>query len=115
MVGGTVIGLAHRRDGTTLVHVADCPHYPKHGSKHTKKGRGLVCPRPDTCSVRCRGKSRTEMEIGDQVWWQCGKVYWTPKEVASVFIGDKHHSSNPGGKRQGIDFDVELEKVGYSH
>jgi hypothetical protein len=115
VVGGTIIGLAHRQDGTTLVHVADCPHYPKHGRAGAKKGRGLACPSPDTCSVVCRARHRTEMDIGDQVWWQCGKVYWTPREPSSVFVGGQHLTSEPGGRRQGIDFDIELEKVGYSH
>jgi hypothetical protein len=98
MVGGIIIGLAHGQDGTSLIHVAG-----------TRGEKG------STCSVRCRGRNRTEMGLGDQVWWQCGSVYWTPREVASVFVGDRHHSSVPGGKRQGIDFDVELEKIGYSH
>src|SRR5262245_48503584 len=98
MVGGIVIGLAHRHDGTTLIHV-----------------QGTRGEKGSTCSVRCRGKSRTEICLGDQVWWQCGSVYWTPNEPASVFIGFQHYTSTPNGKRQGVDFDIELEKIGYSH
>lgn len=98
MVGGTVIGIT-RTDGKTHVHVADCPHYPKHG-------RGDECPRPDTCCVYVDEGSieqgnRVSIKIGDSFWWQSGKCYWTPKGNT--------------GKRCGVDYDIPLKKVGYSH
>ena len=90
MVGGKVIGVVHRKDGTTLVHVGDF-------NRETGKLR-------NTCSVNCRGDRRLEIKPGDSFWWQCGRCYWTPKKV-----GDWH------GKRCHVDYDIELEKVGYSH
>ena len=77
MIGGKVIGIA-RRKGETLLHVQD--------------GK-------DTCSVWCvepGSKMRMhygQIELGDSVWWQCGKVYWT----------SAHYS------------DVPLLKIAYSH
>jgi hypothetical protein len=84
MVGGRVIGTARKGDGTTLLHVQD-----------TNQGG-------DTCAVRVGGVRHVEVRPGDEVWWQCGKVMWTPAAT-------RH------GKRQGVDFDIVLQKVGYSH
>jgi hypothetical protein len=97
MVGGVVIGLSRRSD-RTLVHVADCPHYPKHG-------RGDSCPRPDTCSVvtderRQDTGERVEIQIGDSFWWQSGSCMWTP-------------AANRGA--DGAEYDIRLRKIGYSH
>jgi|SRR5947209_3236701 len=103
MVGGVVIGLT-RRGGETHVHVANCPHYPKHG-------RGDECPRPDTCSVytdECRvgGGGRVAIEVGDSLWWQAGHCYWTPRA---------NRKPSGSGQRGGVDYDIALTKLGYSH
>lgn len=100
MVGGVVIGLS-RRNGETHVHVAECPHYPKHT-------RG-ECPNPNTCcvytdEVRVKDGVRVEIKLGDSFWWQCGQCYWTPKE-----------NRGRDGNRCGIDFDIAMRKLGYSH
>jgi hypothetical protein len=101
MVGGIVIGIS-RKDGQSHVHVADCPHYPKHG-------RGDECPRPDTCCVytdetRQRDGVKVEIGIGDSLWWQSGSCMWTPKENRAK-----------ADARGGIDYDIRLTKIGYSH
>lgn len=100
MVGGIVIGV-QRGDDATHVHVADCPHYPKHP-------RG-ECPRPDTCSVYTDEKRTDNGESvaiaqGDSFWWQAGHCYWTPKE-----------NRGKEGGRGGVDYDIQLRKIGYSH
>lgn len=92
MVGGRVIGLA-RGPETTLVHVED------------RKPGGS---RADRCSVRCvehRADTgeRVAIEVGDSIWWQCGYCMWTP----AARVG--------GGGRSGVDYDIRLPKVGYSH
>lgn len=93
MVGGKVIGVA-RGAGGTLLHVQ--------GTKGSEKN--------DTCSVRCVERrcdngETISVQIGDQVWWQCGRVYWTPAEVRSS--GDTRGC--------GVRWDIALPKVGYSH
>lgn len=98
MVGGVVIGLT-RAEERTHVHVADCPHYPKHG-------RGDECPNPDTCCVytderRVDTGKRVTVDVGDSLWWQCGCCYWTPQDSPR--------------SRCGVDFDIKLKKIGYSH
>lgn len=98
MVGGVVIGLSRYSD-QTHVHVAECPHHPKH--------RDIECPRSDTCCVytdekRVSDGVKVEIGIGDALWWQSGSCYWTPKE-------------NTSRERCGIDFDIQLKKIGYSH
>jgi hypothetical protein len=100
MVGGIVIGIT-RTAGRTHVTVADCPHYPKHP-------RG-GCPNPDTCSVytdevNVHGGDRVEISIGDSFWWQSGHCYWTPAE-----------NRGKEGNRGGVDYDIQLTKIGYSH
>jgi hypothetical protein len=81
MVGGKVIGTTRKGDGTTLLNVAD----------------GF-----DECAVRVGGARHREIRVGDEVWWQCRQVMWTP-------------AATRRGKRQGVDFDIVLPKVGYSH
>lgn len=100
MVGGTVIGITRQPD-KSHVNVADCPHYPKHT-------RG-ECPRPDTCCVYTDEVSistgmKVEIRVGDSFWWQAGICYWTP-EVNRI---------KPDG-RGGVDYDIRLTKIGYSH
>ena len=100
MVGGVIIGLSTTHD-KIHVHVADCPHYPKHG-------HGDECPRPDTCCVYTDGvlENRTiaKLEVGDSFWWQCGWCYWTPRA-----------NRDKGDARGGIDYDIRMRKLGYSH
>lgn len=81
MVGGTVVGVS-RIDGVTLLNVED------------------KSPYTGSCAVRCIEKradtgAPIAIMIGDQVWWQGGKVYWWAGGVAEK--------------------DVPLPKVGYSH
>lgn len=100
MVGGVVIGVT-RGTERTHVHVATCPCYPKH-----PRGK---CPHLDTCSVytdeiKIHGGERIEISIGDSFWWQSGHCYWTPA-----------HNRNKEDARGGLDYDIELTKIGYSH
>jgi len=102
MVGGVIIGLSRASDGKTHVHVASCPHYPKHG-------RGNECPRPDTCCVytnerRLDDGGQVTIKIGDSFWWQGGRCYWTPAENRRKTDG-----------KCGTDYDIPLAKLGYSH
>ena len=104
MVGGVVIGVTRTAE-RTHVHVAECPHYPKHGIKATSiEG----CPSPDTCCVytdeRTRDGIKVRVEVGDSFWWQSGNCYWTPKE-----------NRGKKGNKCGVDFDIALAKLGYSH
>lgn len=101
MVGGIVIGISRRAD-QTHVHVADCPHYPKHEPRDS-------CPNPDTCCVytdeiKVHGGDRVEIGLGDSFWWQSGHCYWTPKD-------NRGKPNNRGG----VDYDIQLTKLGYSH
>lgn len=103
MVGGIVVGVSRFLD-KTHVHVADCPHYPRHRIK-AESVEG--CPRPDSCCVYVEERShgqRVEILIGDSFWWQGGFCYWTPRE-----------NKRQIGGRCGIDFDIKLKKIGYSH
>lgn len=103
MVGGVIIGVT-RTTERTHVNVAECPHYPKHG-------RGDECPRPDTCCVYTDEVNRETkvpvcVSVGDSFWWQCGVCYWTPKENRSL----------PDDKAKcGVDYDIPLTKIGFSH
>lgn len=66
-------------------------------------------PRPDTCCVyteetRTDNGARVEIGIGDSFWWQGGRCYWTPKA----------NRTKPGA-RGGVDCDIPLPKIGFSH
>lgn len=80
MVGGTVIGVS-LKNGECLLNVKDNTYN-------------------QTCAVRCESKRAdtgqpVAIMVGDQVWWQCGKVYWSAGGVAER--------------------DIPLRKIGYSH
>jgi hypothetical protein len=95
MVGGTVVGLS-RKNGETLLNVEDTR-------------------RPgDVCAVRCeerRTDTNEPIQVmpGDQVWWQCGKVYWTPKRGKAPVCRYRDHDAVTEGD------DIPLRKIGYSH
>ncbi len=58
----------------------------------------------DTCAVLIEKNTVSlQISIGDSVWWQNGKVMWTP----SANIGKPNN-------KQGIDFDILITKIGYS-
>lgn len=89
MIGGTIIGLARRKE-YTLVHVQD---------------------HRDTCSIRIKeqkeiGNEPVEVQVGDRIWWQSGHAFYTPKHNYG-----KHNS----GAKGGVDYDIRLPKLGYSH
>lgn len=88
MVGGVVVGVAINKEEKTA-HVSCVER---------------CYPNDEPTSVRIRGKFYDVVRPGDSLWWQCGKVYWTPQE-------------NRGKKnlRCHVDYDIEMEKLGYSH
>lgn len=94
MVGGVVIGVVARGD-EALLTVADARHAN------------------DECAVRC-GLRRADdgrpvsVQPGDQVWWQCGKVYWTP-------TGSLCRYTDADDAFTGKVADIPLPKIGYSH
>jgi hypothetical protein len=101
MVGGIVIGLTRLQD-RTRVHVEECPHYPRHGSIDE-------CPRPDACCVytdetRISDGMKVEIALGDSLWWRDSKCYWTP-----------HMNLGREDSMCGVDYDIALRKIGYSH
>lgn len=107
MVGGVVIGVTRQAD-RTHVHVADCPHYPRHGIKATSVEG---CPRPDTCCVYTdeinqNTQEKIQVNVGDAFWWQGGRCYWTPRA----------NRERPEQElRGGVDYDIPLKKIGFSH
>lgn len=42
---------------------------------------------------------------GDAVWWQSDKVFWTPRHTKDALEDGKI----------GVDFDIPLKRIGYSH
>lgn len=62
------------------------------------------------CAIYVRNTSAARVvSVGDIVWWQAGKAYWTPKEFRlSAEEGMKL------GHKAGRHYDIVLEKLGYS-
>jgi hypothetical protein len=65
-----------------------------------------------TCAifVKKTAKSRSVSE-GDAVWWQSGLAMWTPSFNRVKTCTHKHHFSC---LKCGKDYDIKLERVGYS-
>ncbi len=66
--------------------------------------RGKGSEANDTCAVyvELSDKARS-ISAGDKFWWQAGTCYWTPWP----------QKQEP--TRQGIDYEIELRKIGFSH
>jgi len=73
MVGGKVIEVCDIPGRDELwVNCADF----RQGRKH-----------PDTCSVLVeRNADSEQIQIGDKLWWQGGKCYWTPQDESRVEV-----------------------------
>ncbi len=83
MIGGRVIEVCEvkTRPGKLFVNVADRPY-------------NYV----ETCGVLVQDCENSRMiEIGDNLWWQGSKCYWTPQ--------------NSPREKQGIDFDIQIAKM----
>lgn len=88
MVGGIVIEVAEVKDRPEVLYV-DCRD---------------TTYRKDTCAVYVeRNATSEQIQIGDSVWWQCGKVYWTPQRNIGL-----------ENAKCGKDYDIPIPKVGYS-
>lgn len=62
--------------------------------------QGHGCERSDTLCIKVREPIDRVIDVGDYIWWQGRLALWTPA-----------HSTD---KRQGIGFDIHLERIGYS-
>jgi hypothetical protein len=76
------------------------------GGKVINVHDGGGCFDGNNLSVRCVEKRRSDgisvtVGIGDSVWWQAGWIMWTPEASDRLACG--------------VDFDIQLPKVGYSH
>ena len=87
MVGGKIIGVVRKTDGTTLVNVQD---------------------KSDTLAIRVFHGPHN-LSVWDSIWWQGNRAMWTPKENAQYDVDD------PRGGKCGKDWDIQLERRGYSH
>lgn len=69
MTGGEIIGIIERSNHS---HV-------------TLNVQGSGCERSDTRTATCKTVrrdtgARATFDLGDQVWWQCGVLYWSPRD-----------------------------------
>jgi hypothetical protein len=87
MVGGTVIGLARKPGGETMLHV------------RSNRSTDQVCV--DVLENRLDGGGPIEIRLGDQVWWQFGFILWTPASSYCYKCGE--------------DFDIQLKMVGHTY
>lgn len=57
-----------------------------------------------TCAIYVAKDARSRsISEGDTVWWQSGIAMWTPTAT-----------QNTPAKKQGVHFDIQLPKIGYS-
>ncbi len=69
--------------------------------------RGTGCERNDIYKVDIKTVFWTyQIKAGDEIWWQAGKVFWTPKNRKTISVL----------KRLGLKIsDIVFKKVGYSY
>lgn len=87
MVGGVVVGIT-RKSGKVHLNLED-------------KGE-TICVYAEEMAVD-HPEIKVEIKLGDWVWWQSGFCYWTP--------GGKYSRS----ANCGVEFDIKIPKIGYSH
>ena len=64
----------------------------------------------DTCSIFVeRDKNSERVEIGDMVWWQGHKAFWTPQANRL-----SEEESDKRGNKHGIHYEIVLKRIGYS-
>ena len=81
MVGGIIIGITRAEGRSTRLNV-----------------QGQGCEFNDTRQVIVN-ENQHVLNLGDAIWWQCGKAYWSPK-----FNGDFETGSR----------DIPIEMVSHS-
>ena len=98
MVGGTVIEVCDV-PGRPDVLFVDCADMP-----------GKWAKKPDTCAILVERNAASEkIQVGDSIWWQGRRALWTP--LANRGSVD---SRERAGLKQGVDWDIEIPRVGYS-
>lgn len=88
-VGGTVIETIVTPNGRVWINTKEKPHYHSDCAIYVK----------DSAEARC-------VAIGDTVWWQCNRAFWTPKTKSGNPIERKDGKCNVAN--------VELERIGFS-
>jgi len=69
-------------------------------------------PRARTCAIYVANTAKARcVSEGDQIWWQGQWALWTPACNRKPACGHKHHYSC---SRAGVDYDIRLERIGYS-
>lgn len=99
MVGGKVIEILDCGD-RLWVNCRDTHCYRRYGCQ------GADC-KHDECAVYVeRNDLSINMSVGDTIWWQGGKVMWTPASFAREFAGKM--------QRGGVHYDIQLKKLSCS-
>lgn len=92
MVGGIVIEVVDTKDGSTFI---DCRDRTYHR---------------DTCAIYVKTDEKSRrVQIGDALWWQGSKAFWTP---AHNRLSEKE--SKRRGHKCGVDYEIVLHRIGYS-
>lgn len=92
MVGGVVIEVAEVPERPTILFV-DCAERQSVGGKL------------QTCAIYVEKNANSlQIQIGDSLWWQGRLAMWTPYKIVQAAAELK----------QGVDFDVQIPRVGYS-
>ena len=88
MVGGVVVGIVRSDD--TLLHVG--------GTRYKSESGHVVDNRDDRICVRV-DEGNEEIRLGDRVWWQGRRIYWTPvgraDDRVEVILGRMSYSFTP--------------------
>jgi len=75
VIGGIVIEASESKSRPELIFV-DC--------------RGTGCERSSTCGIYVeKNAASLQIEIGDQIWWQGRRAYWTPRLPGNATRGAK--------------------------
>lgn len=91
MIGGTVIGITRYADGNVRLYLEDRTY---------SNDRICVMTQEQTVAREGRPSCPVEIRVGDNVWWQSGKVYWNPSD--KIRLPDERQ------------LDIALPKIGYS-
>ncbi len=88
-VGGKIIDVYREKEHRTFVNTWD-------GSSQ--------------CSIYCDDLGN-DLKITDSFWWQGNICFWTPKKNNVKTCNHKYHYSC---NKVGIDYDIQLPKLGFS-
>jgi hypothetical protein len=70
-------------------------------------------PQKNTCAVYIeRNINSEQIAVGDSLWWQSDKAFWTPAANSAEACNHREHITCE--QKCGVDYDIAIPRLSYS-